>query len=538
MPATAPISTQNKRGRGRPPKFSDNDKAQARLDYLAGDSAVEIGKRLGCSDRTIRHWIKRGGWEAELHRRRETISGLEAEIHHLSQKKRLGDAHAQRLAMLTKSLDRLQKTMPQPKPKPLVANAMHADLLQQVLSEDYGLYSYQKAELQNTCRFGITLKSRQIGYSYLAALRALLGAAAGRDQNILSASQDQSDIVRGYCEHHAERLDLSLKADGKALKMGGSRLRFLPANFRTAQGYAGDLHLDEFAWQQNPKRIWAAAFPGITAVGGMVRIFSTPFVPGSLFWEIATNHQNKWAMWHRTTITIHDAVAQGMNLPGGIEELRANFDSESWAMMYECQWAEDGSALIGWKQLEELPKVNPNRLTDLPLYIGMDVGRINDRTALAAYYWDSRKERWALAFWEEKKGQTFEAQQQWIADLHRQYRIARFRIDKTGLGMQLAEQAANDHPCTQGVWFSAERKQRMALDFTKLVESQGVAIHNDPDLFARLHAVKRKVCGERVKYDAGRDNTGHGDTFWAHALALEGLNKGPSGGESVIVEVW
>lgn len=526
------------RRRGRPPRYTEAEREAARLAYLRGDSAEAIGRRIGCSGRTVRHWISQGDWQAELRRRRETVAGVEAEIHHISRQKRPNRHQVQKLAMLTRALSRLQKALPGPKPRPVVARALHADLLKQVLRPDYGLYPYQRAELQNNARFGLTLKSRQIGYSWLAALRALLGAAAGRAQNILSASQDQSDIVRGYAEQHAARLGLALAPKGaKALELNGVPLRFLPANFRTAQGYPGDLHLDEFAWQQNPKRLWNAALPGITAMGGLVRVFSTPFVPGSLFWQIATNHGAKWGHWQRARLTIHDAIQQGMPLPGGLDELKSNFDAESWAMLYECQWAEDGAALIKWAQLEQLQKADPDRFTRRPLYMGIDVGRLNDRTAVAAYYWEEKEARWRLAFWEEKKGLGFAEQEAWITRLHEQYRIARLRIDRTGIGMQLAEQAAGRHPNTLGVWFTAERKQRMALDFVKLVETGRLVIPNDPDLYARLHAVKRRVSGNTLKYDAERDSTGHGDTFWANALALDGLVKGPGGGQTLIVEV-
>ena len=517
--------------RGRPARFTKDHQLTAHKEYLAGDSCEQIAKRLGCTPRTVRRWVKDYGWDGELTKRRKTITGLESEIHHLSQKKNLSPGDAQNLAMLTKSLERLNRSMPKPKPKPVIHNALHKDLLKQVLHPDYGLYPYQVAELQDNSRFSETLKSRQIGYSYIVGLRVVLGAAQDREQNVLAASQDQSDIVKGFAEHHAARLGVPLKSEKKALKLNNIHLRFLPANFRTAQGYPGDLYLDEFAWQQNQRRIWAAAMPSITAVGGMVRVFSTPFLPGSLFWEIATNYNNEWSMWTRRTITIHDAIAQGMPLPGGLEELRPNFDAETWAMMYECKWAEDGSALLSWKLLEKLPKCEPSRLTQKPLYCGLDVGRINDRSAFSAYYWANKVGRWRLAFWEEKKAMGFAQQEAWIDDLYQRYNIARLKIDRTGLGMQLAEQIQEKHPQTaEGVWFTSERKAKLAQNYTRLAEEHKIEIHNDQDLFARLHAVKRAVSGDKLKYDAARDQTGHGDTFWSHALALDDLTHGPGSG--------
>lgn len=45
---------------------------------------------------------------------------------------------------------------------------------------------------------------------------------------------------------------------------------------------------------------------------------------------------------------------------------------------------------------------------------------------------------------------------------------------------------------------------------------------NDPDVLARLHAVEKLVSGSAIKYDAARDESGHGDLFRAVALAADG----------------
>ena len=70
----------------------------------------------------------------------------------------------------------------------------------------------------------------------------------------------------------------------------------------------------------------------------------------------------------------------------------------------------------------------------------------------------------------------------------------------------------------------------MALNLLKLCEEKRLAIPKDPELFAQLHAVKRSVSGNSIKYDAARDQHGHADTFWALALALDNLAYGDSGG--------
>lgn len=528
--------------RGRPPKFGDAQKEQAYLEYLAGDSSTEIASRIGCSPRTVRHWIEAGGWGTELRKRRETTQGLEEQILRLSRIKSPTTSQAHRLAMLTRSLERMRKIAPKPKPRPTVANAVSKDALSRVLAPDYGLYAYQVEFLESEHRFRIVLKARQIGFSYVVGLAVLLGALAGRPQIVVSASERQAQIILNYVRHHAGRLGVALDEDkANKIVVMGSDIVAVSTNFRTAQGWPGDVWLDEFAWVRNQRMLWAAVIPSITAIGGRVTVFSTPFLPGSLFWEIATNHKNKHDHWWRKTITIEDAIAQGMPLPGGLDELRMLFDSESWAMFYECQWAENGSALLSWELLHSLTSepIFPDRFGRLRG--GVDVGRINDRTAIALVGQEFERAKWldryALIHHEMHKGLPFDAQKARIHEVDGRYDVERWKVDKTGLGMQLAEELQQAAPERfEGVWFSAQRKARLALNMLKLAEDKRLLLPNDPDVLAQLHSIQKLVSGNAIKYDAERSDDGHGDLFWAVALATEGrAASGGSGGLGVEV---
>ena len=527
--------------RGRPQTYSEADREAALAAYVAGDSTTEIAARIGCSARTVREWVREGGWRRKLQGARETVQGLEAQILRLSRKSDLSHAQAHRLAMLTRSLDRLRKAAPPPKPRPIVANAVSQEALARVLDPDYGLYGYQTEFLQSEDRFRIIVKARQIGFSYVVGLAVLLGALAGRPQIVVSASERQAQIILNYVRLHAGRLDVLIDADkANELTIAGTRIVAVSTNFRTAQGWPGDVWFDEFAWVRNQKMLWAAVVPAITAVGGRVTVFSTPFTPGSKFWEIATNYKGQYDQWRRWTITLEDAVAQGMPLPGGVDELRALFDSESWAMFYQCQWAEDGTALLSWTLLHELTRetIDPRRFARL--HGGVDVGRINDRTAIALIGQEHAQDEWldrfALVHHESHKGVTFEAQRAAILDVDGRYEVARWGIDRTGIGMQLAEELCAVAPERfEGVWFSAQRKARLALNLLKLAEEKRLILPNDPDLLAQLHAVKKQVSGQTIRYDAERTDDGHADLFWAVAIAAEGRAGGAIGGST---NVW
>ncbi|MCF6432655.1 terminase family protein [Leisingera sp. MMG026] len=536
------VSGTSKR-RGRPAKYTDAQKEQALAEYLAGDSTSEIAGRIGCSDRTVREWVKAGDWSAELRNRRETTQGLEAQILRLTRVKNPSNAQAQRLAMLSKTLERMQKNAPKPKPRPKVARAVCETALAQVTDQEYGLYEYQREFLESEERFRIILKARQIGFSYVVGLAVLLGAMAGRPQIVVSASERQAQIILNYVRHHAERLEVLLEEDkANKITVMGSDIVAVSTNFRTAQGWPGDVWLDEFAWVRNQRMLWAAVIPSITAIGGRVTVFSTPFLPGSLFWEVATNHKNKHNHWWRRTYTIEDAIAQGMPLPGGLDELRMLFDSESWAMFYECQWAENGSALLSWELLHSLTSERIIRDNFGRLRGGIDVGRINDRTAIALVGQEADgkkwKDRFALIHQEMHKGLPFDAQKGRIHEVDGRFDIESWKIDKTGMGMQLAEELHRGAPERfEGVWFSAQRKAKLALNMLKLAEERRLLLPNDPDVLAQLHSIQKIASGTTIKYDAERNDDGHGDLFWAVALAADGRAKPGGGAGGLGVEV-
>lgn len=542
--ATKKAATKSKvASRGRTSSFSDDDIARAQTLFLAGDSTAEVAAQIGCTSRTVRSWVKKFNWRDQLRQRRKSITNVELEIARLAAKPSTTQT-AHQLAMLTKSVERMRKSMPKPKPKPMVRDAVHKTILEKVLHPDYGLYGYQVDFLTSEERFRAILKARQIGFSYIVGLAVLLGALAGRPQVVVSASEHQALIILKYLRHHAERLDIVLDEDKtKSVKVNGVEVLALSTNFRTNQGWPGDVWFDEFAWARNQKMLWGAIVPSITQVGGRVTVFSTPFLPGSLFWQIMTNHNDQYGYFRTWTVTIQDAIKQGMPLPGGLDELRMLFDSETWAMFYECQWAEDGQALLDWKLLHSLTNPSIHLMDTGRRRAGVDVGRTNDRFAIAFIDQLKNKADWvdkyALTHYELHKNMPFRKQRATIDALDKSNSIDSWQIDRTGMGAQLAEELETDYTDGrfQGIWFSIPRKEKLALNMLKLCEDRKLILPNDPDVLAQLHAVKKIMKGEKIRYDAERTKDGHADLFWAAALAADGRARGAHG-NGTEVEVW
>lgn len=555
------VDTQRRRlfGPGTPgktPRIGEDVRREARERFLAGEPVATIAAALSVSENTVRVWARAYGWKTELAQRRQTPAQLEAEIASITAMLR-GASEKQayrltlRLRMLQKALDGIRRSLPAPRPIPRVASAAHAELLQKAIDPAYGLLPYQRRFIEDDARYRCVLKARQIGFTYVIGLSAVLGLASGRDQIIVSASEDQARLVMGHLRAHAEKLGLPIEEDSeREIRIMGSKAVALSTNWRTAQGYTGDVWFDEFAWAPHPDRLFNAVAPAITRVGGRITVCSTPWVPGNLFWKIATNHQGRFAHYSRHSITIHDALREGMPLPGGLEELRLNFDAASWAMFFECQWAEEEGALLSWALLDAIAEdlAPVGKKPAAPRYgrlrLGVDLGRVADRTALVLIgeVLDpislSPTGIVRVLKTHSVQGLDFASQRSLIEDWIARFDPEQVTIDRSGLGWQLAEELARAHPGRViPRAFSAPFKERLALELLRLAEQKRLSIPRDPDLMAELHAVRRIPTASGIKYDAPRDASGHADRFWALALALDGM-AGVSRAGRLEVELW
>ena len=245
-----------------------------------------------------------------------------------------------------------------------------------------GLYGYQKDFINDTSQFRIVLKSRQIGFSYASSLDALLGAVEGRNQLFLSASEEQARILMNYLDVWAEKFGIFFVKNSEYEKSldNGATIRVMAHNFRTVQGFAGDIWMDEFAWYPNQKRIWHAFVPSIGAVAGRLTILSTPFEENSLFHELFDN-ETKYYMFSRHRVDIYRAIEDGLNF--NLETMRDLFDADTWASAYECQFIDDENALLSVELIKGCIKDYAPALPakSVPQYAGFDVGRTKDRSA-------------------------------------------------------------------------------------------------------------------------------------------------------------
>ncbi len=494
--------------------YSKKIRDEAKTMFQAGTPILDIASKLNISEKTIRNWLKGISHDSIME-----------QISYLSKQSPTQD-NIKKIDTLTNSLVKLEKINKKRarKKSTVTFNDSVMKIKELMLTQEYGLYPYQQRFLQDDSRFRVWLKSRQIGATYGCAGECLADSMGGLDQLIISASEEQA--LKWYSEINTHATKLGILLGGSQNKITtpiGTTIYIFANNFRTIQGFSGSVWLDEFAWYTNPKRIWEAFIPSITSVKAgetkaRVTILSTPFEQKSLFHNLIVD-EAKYYMFSRHTTTIHDAVAEGLDVD--IKVLRDLFDSDSWMMMYECIFVDDESALLPVSLIQSCVDYRLKLSTNSSeaLRAGYDIGRKIDLSVLIAFA--LRGEKFVLSTLDTYRKASFEAQKTAIKDFLNYHQNSMIRIDATGIGADLAETMHRKFKVrAKEVLFTQPSKEKMALNLKKAFEDGKLTIPNDPLLIADLHAIKRKAGARGFIYDADRNEHGHADRFWACALAL------------------
>ena len=358
----------------------------------------------------------------------------------------------------------------------------------------------------------------------------------------------------------------------------GSRTIGLPANPDTARGWSANIVLDEFALHKDSREIWKAMFPTVTR-GYKIRVISTFKGKTNKFYELFfgaptlqeyTGPDFKYTGdrggWSKHFVSIYQAIEMGLDLkdedgaPIEPEDLRlALNDDDAWAEEFECIPSDEVSAFLThelissvedvkidktpfWvEKLIQAARINytefqrTNVRPPLPLdvlrnveflgelYVGMDIGRKKDLSVI----WVDQKIEDVLRATAviDLKRMPYFVQEQVLHTILSQKAFKRACIDETGIGNQLAEGAQDMFGSyrVEGIPFTAEAKENLAVGLKQNFEDRGSQIPADMTIRNSLHSVKKyTTTTKHFRYDAERtDATGHADHFWAKSLSVQ-----------------
>lgn len=439
------------------------------------------------------------------------------------------------------------------------------------------------------------LKSRQIGATWYFAreavakvAEAVLAGEQPRNQIFLSASKRQAMKFRREIVGWVKKVTgVDLRGDPIMLDLSGLvdendepaglepvGLYPLSTNSNTAQGESGDFYFDEFFWTVGFGTLKTVAEAMATHKIYKRTYFSTPSTKthqAYAFWSgeewnrgRPKNKQQLFDVSHKALragammpdgswcqiVTVHDAVAKGMDHLIDVEELRAERSEDAFRNLFECEFVDDAASSFPWRLLRpamvdsfytwrdfhpahvEVPGLRP--FEDRPVWLGYDPNKQGrDDAALAIIAPPERAGVGKFRILDKYKlnGLDYQGQADRIRQLAEVYHVTDIAIDVTGgHGQAVYEIVRRWFPQARKIEYSLASKAAMVIKAQNLFRSGRVEFDQGwTDVLQAFMAIKPTLTasGKGVTYTSPRNGViGHADIAWAcmHAFSNEPLD--------------
>ncbi len=598
-------------------------KRRARAYYWAGYELGDIAEILGLNAATVRSWKGRDKWDdfAPLARVEES---LDARLQVLIAKEEKTGRDFKEIDLLGRQLERTARVRRYEAPgghegdlNPKVANRnkgerkkapknfLSVDDQAKLRSEfKTGLFDYQLkwrspeqaavtpgrdadgkvtpirpdllASTANVTRF--ILKSRQIGATFYFAREALIRAIdTGNNQIFISASRAQANIFRQYIlAFVAEVTGVKLEGDPIVLDLEGVegpmgepvKLYFLGTNYRTAQGYHGDVYVDEAFWIHGFEQIDDVATAMASQKRYRITYFSTPSTvahQAHRLWSGERFNENRDksergdfafseaqlrdgvtgadGVW-RQVVTILDAEAGGCDL-FDINRLRLSKTPDVFDNLYLCKFVDDSSSMFPFNLMQRCrvdawdkwsKDYDPYALRpfgDGEVWIGFDPAESaagDDAAMVILAPPADPKGKFRVLEKHRMRGMDFEAAAEMILAQRDRYNVRFIGIDSTGMGAAVFKLVSAKFPFTKRFDYSVQLKTEMVLKAKNVISAGRLEFDAGAiDIVNSFMAIRAELTPSQrqITYRASRaGDTGHADLAWAimHALYNEPLD--------------
>lgn len=415
---------------------------------------------------------------------------------------------------------------------------------------------YQKKYINDNSRFKIVEKSRRIGITYAQSYEDVEYCIQQKRRKVWFSSRDDSAAAEyiDYCRFFLEKLfDIAASYIGTEIVdpvkgiqsrlirlKNGSEIHAMTSSPGRFRSKGGKVILDEFAFHEHQDELYAAAQPAVLR-GDPIRIISTYNGMNNLYYRLIQKVKTKQLDWSLHRVTLPEAVDQGLydNIMGRptteqeqaewLEEVRKNcVSNDIWLQEYCCTPVDSATAFITYELLAQNAHEEKKIIRDITeikamkeIYIGIDIARLIDLTAV----WINEKTdagyitRRLITL----KDMKFSDQKTIIWPLLALPNVHRACIDRTGIGMQMSEEAQEAFGTykIEGVYFSRELKEQLAYKVLTNLQDRRFLIPDTEQVRESFHNIKKLVTAAgNVRFDAERTEAGHSDEFWAAALSL------------------
>lgn len=590
-------------------------KFQARSLYWRGWTQTQIADELGIAVATIASWKKRDKWDdASPVDRAE--DGLTARYLMLVEKEKKTGTDFKEIDLLGRQMERIDRRRKyqaggseselnpargngaratnavRSKAKNLITPDMVAKLRADLTG---GIFRHQADWLSSTAlRTRMILKSRQIGATwYFARERLLVALETGKNQIFISASRAQANIFRTYIVQWVQAVcGVELKGSPLVIQRGDGEdgaalppveLYFLGTNYRTAQGYHGDVIIDECFWIYGFAELFKVASGMATQKQYTITLFSTPSTlahEAHPMWSgdryndrrakadrvrIDIGHDSLKSgsmgpdhIW-RQIVTLDDAISGGFGLIDA-GELRHRYAPHEFENLFNCVFLDDSQSMFpmeqmrrclidSWDRWDDYQPYALRPFGDGEVWLGYDpnaseTGTGDDAALVAVAPPERAGGTFRILEKKRLRGLDFAGQAEVIRQWCRRYNVRRIGIDTTGAGKAVHQLVCKFFPMAEAFTYSVQMKTSLVLKAKNVISAGRLKFDAGwMDIVQAFMAIRPEITrgGTQVTYVAGRGNgTGHADLAWAvmHALYFEPLDISEGTGGQSTMEIF
>lgn len=583
---------------------------EARSLYWRGWTITQIAQELGLALTTISSWKTRHKWdEASAIARAEEFT-LERYGQLMAKDKKTG-SDLKEIDLIARQFERLarvgkyssggneadlnpkvaNRNSPDVKRKKDAAkNLITRDMAAKLRADfEAGNYAHQTDWLASThLRTRMIIKSRQIGATYyFARERLLVALETGKNQIFLSASRAQANIFRTYIIQWVQLVcGVELKGSPMIIQRGEDEdgkpllsveLHFLGTNYRTAQGYHGDVIVDECFWIHGFRELFKVASGMATQKQYTRTLFSTPSTLAHEAYEMwsgekvnkrrAKGNKLKIDLDHETLrhgvlgpdkiwrqiVNVFDAVERGYDLID-VEELQLEYSQDEFDNLFRCIFLDDAQSMFPFALMrrcmvdswEVWRDYQPYALRPYTgeVWLGYDPNASEaetaDDAALVAIAPPSEVGGTFRVLEKQRlKGLDFAGQAAAIREMAGKYNVTKIAIDTSGAGKAVVELVRAWFPTVTAIAYSLDVKAQMVLKAKNVISANRLQFDSGwLDMATSFLAIRPKQTSRGITYVAGRGGgVGHADLAWAvmHVLYFEpyDITKPADGGSTV-----
>jgi len=388
---------------------------------------------------------------------------------------------------------------------------------------------YQLSFITDPSRKRAMLKARQIGLSETLMFDGAYSAMTNRARKVYFVSVNHAgskELLRGAVKwikashllspYLAQTTRIIQESVTSVELANGSRLFALPCKESAVRGKTGDIYLDECDHYLNPGAIWRGIAPAISSNPDLrITLSTTPLGQRGMLYDIF--EEGKDDGWSLHKIDVYRAIEDGHN--PDVLDLRKDYTDEDWAQEFECAFIGDSHRYFGNDWLRRCWSCEP--LLDGSSAIGMDVGRINDRSAYAEILREGELAglgRYDLLPQGADHVRQFGIMQEVIDETEPQ----RVIVDARGEGSGLADFLAHHYGSGMVQRLSVtDAYYQEAIPALKRAGEQGrLFLPRDPRITQAFGKISKTLTiNGRQVWRARRDGAGHADLFYATLMA-------------------